>query len=448
MRLTKRKLSLALFTFAVALVAILYINFQLQSDSQPIVSDKELQLVLQSNPPRKLIMSDAIGFFQSRLRERNGEDVLAQNHLVGSYLLRFKAYGKNENLKMAKKYLSELLERYPTKATLHAKLSAICLAEHEFENAVKSARQAIEYSEDKRNSGLFLRLFDALFAYGQYDEAQRLLKTNWLNSKSFGFLVRKARLEDKLGNLEQAKVNMRKALKEAKAYAQSPVVIAWCLVSLGHFEHHGGNPEKAVENYLAALEQLPGYPAAIEGIASISYAADRNLRAARLLYEKAIRNGGELDLYAKLIKIEKRLGNKRKSDEYRAIFITKATQHPATERLFYRPLALLLAEHKETLSRALGYAKLDLENRPNSDSYDTLAWVLYRMGDLAGAYNASKKALAYEIPEPEVLYHGGMIAWELGEMSKAKSLLERALASSFELDPDVVEEIQQKLAST
>ena len=70
------------------------------------------------------------------------------------------------------------------------------------------------------------------------------------------------------------------------------------------------------------------------------------------------------------------------------------------------------------------------------------------MGDLGGANSASKKALAWGLPEPEVLYHGGMISWELGEMSKARSLLDRALASSFELDPDVVEKIQLKLSST
>ena len=63
------------------------------------------------------------------------------------------------------------------------------------------------------------------------------------------------------------------------------------------------------------------------------------------------------------------------------------------------------------------------------------------------ANSASQKALVWGMPEPAVLYHSGTISWESGEIDKAKRLLQGALASRFELDPDVVDEFPFKLGS-
>ena len=105
----------------------------------------------------------------------------------------------------------------------------------------------------------------------------------------------------------------------------------------------------------------------------------------------------------------------------------------------------MLAEKNETLSSALHYAKLDLKNRPSSESYDTLAWVLYKSGDIENAYEAAIKAVAWGSPEPTVLYHSGIIMWDFGEKEKAQVLLEAALKNAQELQADVVAEIRAKL---
>ena len=167
--------------------------------------------------------------------------------------------------------------------------------------------------------------------------------------------------------------------------------------------------------------------------------------AAKQLYQKALGNGGELDIYSNLIAIEQQLGNDENAETYRNHFIKEATRDPQIERLFYRPLALLFAEKKEMLSRALHYARLDLKNRPSSESYDTLAWVLYKSGDIENAYAAATKAVAWGRPEPTVLYHSGIIMWDFGEKQKAQVLLEAALQNALELDANIVAEIRFKL---
>jgi len=443
MKLSKKKL---IFGFAIlSSVLILSFSLKLHSNSKSAVTEEVLQIALSSNLPNKPVMTKSIEFFENRLGERNGEDILAQNQLLGNYLARFKAYGRQKDLAAAKKHLNSLLKRYPKKASLYSTLANVQMAEHQFENAVKSAKTAIEVAEGDDFIKLHLRLFDALLTYGDYDEAQDILRTMSFKRRSFGFLVREARLEDKLGNLARAKSDTEKALYHAQAYAQSPVVIGWCMVTLGHYEHHSGNGQKAVQYHLEALELLPGYPAALEGIAAISHTIDHNLPAAKQLYQKALENGGELDIYANLIAIERQLGNHENAEDYLNHFIKKATQDPQVERLFYRPLALLFAEKDETLSRALQYAKLDLKNRPSSESYDTLAWVLYKSGDIENAYEAAIKAVAWGSPEPVVLYHSGIITWDYGEKEQAQVLLEAALQNAQELKADVVAEIRAKL---
>ncbi|NIR51276.1 hypothetical protein GWO09_23365 [candidate division KSB1 bacterium] len=158
-------------------------------------------------------------------------------------MLRFKAYGGATNLQKAKIHLEALLQRYPDKASLQSSLAGIYLAEHRFREAVDMARAAVESADPENRAKLNLRLFDVFWAYGKYEEAEQLLRTNKFNRHSFDFLVREARLADKLGNLEKARGNMVLALRECKAYAQSPVVIAWCHTTLAHFEHHSSNPK-------------------------------------------------------------------------------------------------------------------------------------------------------------------------------------------------------------
>ena len=70
-------------------------------------------------------MTKSIEFFENRFNERNGEDILAQNQLLGNYLARFKAYGRQKDLAAAKKHLNSLLKRYPKKASLYSTLANV-----------------------------------------------------------------------------------------------------------------------------------------------------------------------------------------------------------------------------------------------------------------------------------------------------------------------------------
>ncbi len=424
------------------LAVVLIVKFQITPTV--VVDDELLRAALASKRPQRPTMSDSIEFFSQRLTQQP-DDHSARERLVQAYLLRFKAYGELADVEVAHKHLMDLIRVYPERAVLYADLAGVELTLHRFDRAAAVIDEALQLRGTQVEQKVLLRQFDVLWARGYYDAAVKVIDTPVISRKTFDFLGRDARLQDRLGNMELAKQRMVSAYHRAKAYAEPAIVVAWTLLEWAHFEFHSGEPRKAVALLAEALQRLPGYPAALAALAEIAYGVDRNLPVARSLYLHAIANGGEADLYLPLMDIEDELGRSHEADEYRQRFLQAVAKYPQHEQLFYRPLALLLAQSPETRDKALAYANKDLQLRQNSTAYHTLGWVLYQQGDLSGAKAALLKAAAWGEAEPTVAYHLGYVLFELGERAAAKPHLEAALSGSVELGHRDVAECRRRL---
>ncbi|MGH7573279.1 MAG: hypothetical protein ACREMK_15760, partial [Gemmatimonadota bacterium] len=99
------------------------------------------------------------------------------------------------------------------------------------------------------------------------------------------------------------------------------------------------------------------------------------------------------------------------------------------------PLALFYARRPETRDAALAVALRDVARRPTVESWDVLAWVRYRRGELGEALVASDRAFAWGAPSPTIEVHRGRILEGLGREREAAPLLERALAEPARLEP-------------
>lgn len=410
-----------------------------------VVTEGRVSRAMASERPERLTMTDEIEFFSSRLAAAGpGEHGWSHRRLASAHLLRFRAYGGRDDLAKAQWHIAALEVLEPDAPDVLSLRSSIQLLEHDFTGSLDAARRANREIGDF-DSALRLRLFDALWATGEYESAKHLLDLPH-DTTGFDYLVREARLLDRLGHTEAARDNLLAALDQAKAYAEPSAVIAWTLIELGHFELHSGNAEVAVERYLQSLEVLPGSPAALEGLGRVAAGVDRNYEAAELLFARAIRNGAHLDLYLEFASAAEARGDLHEARLSRARFLERASVKGRIEREYLRPAALLLADHEpDRLPEALAHAELDLAQRPTLESWDTLAWVHYRMGDLSGALAASKKATAWGVSEPTVLYHAGIIADAAGKDERAVELLEAALDASTELSLDQVAEIERLL---
>ena len=413
------------------------------ADSDRLVAPEIQAEAISSDVPDRLTMSDDLDFFTRRLEERGQEDVLALRRLVSASLLRFQTYGRESDLVRAEKRLATLMDRYPTSSSLWGTLASARLSRHDFSGAVRAAERSVRVGGPDDEGGR-LRLFDAYLATGRYKEARDLLRLPF-DRNSFAYRTRAARLKDRLGDETGARESMQAALAGARAYAQPPAIVAWCLIELGHLEHHGGRPRRAVSHYREALELVPGSPVAIEGLAELALGSDRDLRVAEDLFLKALENGSHLDLYVRLIEIAEDAGRSGKALHYRERFLAAAQADEATERLHLRSLALVLGREDETLAQALRYARSDLAIRHTSETYAVLGWILSRLGQGHAAWMWIEAAQTWGQPEPEVDYLSGLVAFDTGHPDRGREFMSRALTAEAEIGPIKSEAIRALL---
>lgn len=91
-------------------------------------------------------------------------------------------------------------------------------------------------------------------------------------------------------------------------------------------------------------------------------------------------------------------------------------------------LAALLARCDQDINEALQLAQNAYERRPTVNIADILAWSYYENGNFKEAAQASEKTLQLGTEYAQFYFHTGMIAYELGDLEKAKQYLEKALA--------------------
>jgi tetratricopeptide (TPR) repeat protein len=112
-----------------------------------------------------------------------------------------------------------------------------------------------------------------------------------------------------------------------------------------------------------------------------------------------------------------------------------------------RTLALFLATKNRSSAEALRLAEAEMKVRPGVYTEDVLAWALYRNGRIEEAKSLVLRATELGTLEPLFLYHAGAIRLKAGE-SKARELIERALAVSPNFDPTAAAEARALLEET
>jgi tetratricopeptide (TPR) repeat protein len=409
----------------------------------PFVGPEVLREALASQVPARPTLSDEIDHFEARLTAR-GEEALSRSHLVGAYLARFKAYGARADLEAAARHLDALTSSGLSDREASAARSALHLARHEFKGALTDARAASEGApwSDAVNA---YRLFDALWAAGEFERARDVLERP-LDTTAVAFLSREARVFDRLGGVTQARDVFRGIVERVEAYAEPASVRGWALVEAGNFELHSGDPAAAVRRYRAALRVLPGSPAALEGLANVAYGVDRDPVVAAQLYRKALEHGAHLDLMPLLATVERERGEVGAAVRIEAAFKAEVLGDALNERWFRRPLALMLAGDAGTVCRAVALARADLEERRDPGALATLAWALYGAGDLRAAAALASEATRVGAAEPAVAYQAGVIALAQGDRRGGRNLLRAALEGEAELATAEVKHARALLA--
>lgn len=113
--------------------------------------------------------------------------------------------------------------------------------------------------------------------------------------------------------------------------------------------------------------------------------------------------------------------------------------------LYNRELAYFYADHDIKPKEGLELALRELEYRRDVYAYDVVAWNLYRNGKFEEARTAIDQALRLGTKDAKLFFHAGMIYSSLGEKTKAKEFLARALGINPYFHPILAETASENL---
>ncbi len=369
-------------------------------------------------PADTSITTRSIAYFEKRLAAQP-DNYMVRGRLISRYLLRFGTGARLADVERAEALARDLVRiARPDRGQALSRLSAVLLMQHKFAEAVESASEA--HRLDTLNQDALGAVFDAALAAGRYAEAEAALAR--LRPSTMNALVRRAQWLDASGQSKGAFEAFDRLCNQLERSALSPAVVAWCLTQLGAVEHARRGPEVAANIWQRALAVQPGYRGALEGLAGLAAARSRWTRA-EALYRR-IASDAHPDLYLRLAEVAAARGD-RASERANVRRFLAIAGRPQNEALYGEMLALYYADKNDPEARdaALALALRDVARRPTIESYDALAWVRFRRGELDAALAASDSARRWGAASPTMNYHRGRILEALGRLKEAAPLL-------------------------
>jgi len=344
----------------------------------------------------------------------------------------------------------DLVSNDPGAVSAKTHMAVVAMAEHQFEEAIAWAQKALALGAGDPTPWAIMG--DALTDLGQYDEAAtayaRLLGPDGAQEPGTAYEhdSRVAYLAFLKGKSQDSKNLMRAAIASASALHLPQENIAWSQYQLGDICFRSGDLQCAESAYQAGLEVQPDSYRNLAGLGELRAAQGRYPEAIELL--KRALGIVPFPMYAAaLYDLEIKAGHPDEAaKEYQLIqFICGL--NPINERLFYRELALFYADHGFKLEESVALARKELEVRQDINTWDILAWVLYKNNRTEEAAQAMQKALAPGTEDALLDFHAGMIEASRGNPEQARMLLQRALALNPQFHPLHSDEARQTLAS-
>ena len=303
-------------------------------------------------------------------------------------------------------------------------LGTLELARHQFAAALEWGERA--KAADQSAAPVYGVIGDAQTELGRYDEALATIQTMIDLRPDLRSYARVSYVRELMGDREGAIAAMEQAVTAGAGYAEN---VAWVRVQLGNLRFDGGDLDGAGRDYAAALAAVPDYAPALAGQGKVA-AAEGDFERAAAVYGQAVRAIPLPEFLAAYGDVLTAAGRTEEAATQFALVEAIQQLYAASGVEIDLELALFTADHgaAEDLPRAVERARAAVAARPSIFAYDTLAWTLYRSGDLNGAAAASEQARRLGTRHALLEFHAGMIAAARGDRAEAISLLEGALA--------------------
>jgi tetratricopeptide (TPR) repeat protein len=325
----------------------------------------------------------------------------------------------------AERELRRALELEPRNATAVRGLAALAASRHRFAESLRLAERALRLEPDSAAAhGL---VGDAQLELGRYPEAFASFDRMGKLKPTAGAYARVSYARELLGDTAGSIEAMELAVDASIGVAEPS---AWSRTLLGNLLAGARSSGEAELRYREALAFVPGYPAALAGLAEIE-ARHGDLARALALYRRAAAAAPVPEFAASVGDTLAQLGRPAE-----AALAWKRAE--SLERLFAANGGGNLLEtaefdlnHDRNLRSALDRARRGRAERPSVEGDHVLAWALYKNGRCGEARAVSLRSLRLGTLDVDGLYHHSLIESCLGNAAAAQSYRDRVL----KLDP-------------
>lgn len=374
-----------------------------------------------------LSTEQSIEVYQGRIK-RDPQDHGSHTTLGSLYLRHAKETGDHSSYDKADAMFAKALTLLPSHEAARVGRIAVANARHKFAESRELAAALYKENPDGP-SGLeaLVMLADANVELGRYDETDANLKE--LVAKGGdptppAFLARMSRLAELRGDIDKALALLKRAEDGDRAVEASALSLAWYAARRGEILQTQGKADAAAAAFDAAVKANPASPDLKVMLAKARMAQNHPQDAVTIM-EGVLKVDQDIDTWLPFGRALELAGDAKRAEEQYAAADRKAD---AEEPTAVRELILHYCDHGRRLPRALELAKREVVTRTDVFSCDSLAWALFKNGQLAAAEKASADALRLGTRDATLLYHAGAIARQLGQTKRATELLEKALA--------------------
>jgi tetratricopeptide (TPR) repeat protein len=362
---------------------------------------------------------------------------------------------ENFDFATAHELADRVLSNEPASGDARAQLARVLTAEGKSVDAIAISQEAAALEPESQR----FAYADTLLRLDRLDEARQELES----------LRADASVRDeadlRLGRLAYQMGDMQEAGRRFGSLISSPEVAGEAFFYLSSIAEREGRTDLALEGYTKLAEAGAGLVVRGRAARLLMKRNDRE-GAFRMLDEYAAKERSEaLDVeFAKAALLED-AGKPKEAIALLQLALERYPDHPGLRyqialiqdkagltKESVRNFESLLKDRPEdaSLLNALGYSLADrnqklpraeqlirkaLQVSPDNPAFlDSLGWVRFRRGDVAGALPYLERA--YRIfPDPEIASHWGELLWASGKQSEARALWARSLARSPDSKP-------------
>jgi tetratricopeptide (TPR) repeat protein len=400
-------------------------------------SDYNAYLNISENK-NKLLAENEIDFWQKKYDTApNQTSYLSQ--IAGYYTSLFESTFEVNDLYKAEKLLLEVNSKLNyTEVGPIRSLAKNYITQHRFREALILANKALKIGDGFKETQKLL--FDVNMELGNYSDAKKNL-SHIYKTEDFDYLIRMAKWNDHIGDLNTAISLMEKATSKAELNENKHLKI-WAYSNLGDMYGHAGKISDSYNFYLKTLKEDENNYYALKGISWITFSHEKNTIEANRIIDIIAKKHNSPDF--KLFKAEMAEFNKNEKEKNKNIQDYFNLLKDRNYGVMYNKYnAILFADNKKDAVKALEIAYQEIKNRPTPESYDLLAWANFNLGNTKKALDICEKHIINKSFEPEINYHLAEI-YKANKMNdKIKPIKEDLLSSIYELGPNMKEKIEK-----